>query len=326
MTPPLLQVEGLRVCFPGPLGEVEAVRGLDLALGLGETLGVVGESGCGKSVTALSILGLVPAPGRIADGRIRFDGADITAFSPRGLRQVRGRDIGMVFQEPMTSLNPVFTVGYQLGEALTAHQRLPRAELRRRCVDLLREVGIPEPEMRLGAYPAELSGGLRQRVMIAIAVACRPRLLVADEPTTALDVTIQAQIMALLSRLRRELGMALLLITHDLGLVAQNVERVMVMYAGHAVEEARTGEFFAEPLHPYSRGLLGSMPGAGGVGPGGRLAAIPGNVPHPTRVPSGCPFRDRCALAVEGCAASLPSLEEKAAGRRVRCFRVERRV
>ncbi len=326
MAEPLLQIENLQVSFFLPGAEVPAVRGLDLAVGAGETVGLVGESGCGKSVTALSVLGLVGDPGRIKAGSIRLGGRELVGLAPKQLREVRGRQVGMVFQEPMTSLNPVFTVGYQLAEALTTHFDLSRQEVRERCVALLREVGIPAPEDRLGAYPAQLSGGLRQRVMIAMAVACRPRLLLADEPTTALDVTIQAQIMGLLGRLRRELGMALVLITHDLGLVAQNVERVVVMYAGHAVEEATTADLFAEPLHPYTRGLLGSIPGAPGTRPGDRLRAIPGNVPHPTRVPSGCPFRDRCDRAVDACADRLPELERKRPGHRARCLRVERRV
>jgi oligopeptide/dipeptide ABC transporter ATP-binding protein len=232
----------------------------------------------------------------------------------------------MVFQDPMTSLDPVFTVGYQLGEALKTHLDLTRSEVRARSVELLREVGIAEPEARLAAYPFQLSGGLRQRVMIAIAAACRPKLLIADEPTTALDVTIQAQIMALLASLRRERAMSLLLITHDLGLVAQNVERVIVMYAGHQVEEAATAELFAEPLHPYTQGLLGSLPGTGRVHRGERLRAIPGNVPHPARAPSGCPFRDRCYMAIEACAEALPAWDEKRPHRRARCIRVERHV
>ncbi|MBE0617640.1 MAG: ABC transporter ATP-binding protein [Proteobacteria bacterium] len=322
----LLRVEELRVAFPGPDGEVAAVRGVSVALDRGETLALVGESGCGKSVTALSLLGLVPPPGRVVGGRVAFAGRDLTGLSPAELRDVRGRDIGMVFQEPMTSLNPVFTVGYQLAEALTTHFELARAEVRARCVELLREVGVSAPDARLKAYPSQLSGGLRQRVMIAIALACRPRLLIADEPTTALDVTIQAQIMALLGRLRREFGTALLLITHDLGLVAQNVDRVTVMYSGHVVEECATRELFAAPLHPYTRGLLGSMPGVGGASRGRRLQAIPGNVPHPSRVPSGCPFRDRCSLAVERCGDRLPLLEEKVPAHRARCIRVEPRV
>jgi oligopeptide/dipeptide ABC transporter ATP-binding protein len=299
-----------------------AVRGVDLDLERSETVALVGESGCGKSVTALSLLGLVPRPGWLAGGSISFQGRELIGLDARRLREVRGREIGMVFQEPMTSLNPVFTVGYQLAEALTTHFSMGRGETRERCLALLREVGVPAPESRLGAYPSQLSGGLRQRVMIAIAAACRPKLLIADEPTTALDVTVQAQIMALLARLRSELGMSLLLITHDLGLVAQNVERVVVMYSGVAVEEAPTRVLFAEPLHPYTKGLLGSMPGLGGSRRGERLRAIPGNVPHPSRVPSGCPFRERCMLAVEACARELPPLEAKAPGRRARCLRV----
>ncbi|GAB4248898.1 MULTISPECIES: ABC transporter ATP-binding protein [Deferrisoma] len=324
--PHLLEVENLRVSFHTRAGEVPAVRGLDLTVGHGEAVGLVGESGCGKSVTALSLMGLVPDPGRIEAGSIRLEGRELVGLPDEEYRRIRGRQIGMVFQEPMTSLNPVFTVGFQVAEALTTHFDLPRDEVRRRCVELLTEVGIPAPEDRLRAYPAQLSGGLRQRVMIAIAVACRPQLVIADEPTTALDVTIQAQIMGLLGRLRRERGMALLLITHDLGLVAQNVDRVVVMYAGYAVEEASTRELFRDPLHPYTRGLLGSIPGASGIRRGERLRAIPGNVPHPSRVPSGCPFRDRCDLAIEACGDAVPALEEKRPGHRARCIRVDRDV
>ncbi|MEW6489784.1 MAG: ABC transporter ATP-binding protein [Thermodesulfobacteriota bacterium] len=323
---PLLQVEALRVGFPGAGGEVAAVRGVSFSLERGGTLGLVGESGCGKSMTALAMAGLLPHPGRVAGGRVLLDGRDLTALGHGELREVRGRWVGMVFQDPMTSLNPVFTVGYQLAEALTAHLDLPRAEVRRRSVALLRETGVPEPEARLAAYPFQLSGGLRQRVMIAMAVACRPGLLIADEPTTALDVTVQAQIMALLASLRRELGMALLLITHDLGLVAQHVDRVAVMYAGHVVEACPTRALFETPLHPYTRGLLASVPGAGGVPRGQRLRAIPGNVPPPSRVPAGCPFRDRCELAIDGCAKALPELAEKAPDHRARCIRAQSHV
>jgi oligopeptide/dipeptide ABC transporter ATP-binding protein len=321
-----LQVEGLQVSFPGAGGDVHAVRGVSLSLDRGETLGLVGESGCGKSMTALAVAGLVPHPGWVAGGRVLLDGRDLTALGHRELRRVRGRSLGMVFQDPMTSLNPVFTVGYQLAEALTAHLDLPRSEVRRRSVALLREVGVPEPEARRAAYPFQLSGGLRQRAMIAMAVACRPGLLIADEPTTALDVTVQSQIMALLASLRRELGMALLLITHDLGLVAQHVERVAVMYAGHVVEQGPTRALFDDPLHPYTRGLLASVPRAAGEPRGHRLRAIPGNVPHPSRVPAGCPFRDRCELALDACGEALPELAKKAPDHRARCIRVESRV
>ncbi|GAB4262109.1 MAG: ABC transporter ATP-binding protein [Deferrisomatales bacterium] len=326
MRQPLLRVQGLEVSFASPDGEVPAVREVSFDLEAGRTLGLVGESGCGKSVTALSILGLIPPPGRIRSGSVCLEGRELTALGPREWRGVRGREIGMVFQEPMTSLNPVFTVGYQLAEALTAHGRMPRGELRRRCIELLEAVGIGEPEARLKAYPGQLSGGLRQRVMIAIALACRPKLLIADEPTTALDVTVQAQIMALLRQLRAELGTALLLITHDLGLVAQNVEQVLVMYAGYVMEQASTAALFAEPLHPYTQGLLGSLPGAAGVSRGGRLRAIPGNVPHPLQIPAGCPFRDRCPRAAAPCAEGVPALEEKAPGHQARCVRVPPRV
>jgi oligopeptide/dipeptide ABC transporter ATP-binding protein len=320
MTEPLLSVDDLQVSFVSAQGEVPAVRGLSLAVHRGEALGLVGESGCGKSVMAASVLGLLGPSGRVRGVR-RFGGRDLSNLSPSELRALRGGDVGMVFQDPMTSLDPVFTVGHQLGEAL-GHANLAKGELRRRCRELLADVGVPEPEARLAAYPGELSGGLRQRVMIAMATACRPKLLIADEPTTALDVTIQAQIMALLARLRSERRMALLLITHDLGVVAQNVDRVVVMYAGLAVEEASTRELFANPLHPYTRGLLGSMPGGPGHRRGHPLAAIPGTVPHPSRVPAGCAFRDRCPLAAEACADAVPALEERAAGHRVRCGRV----
>ena len=322
MTRDLLRVEHLRVEFPSPHGPLAAVRDVGLSLAGGEAVGVVGESGCGKSVTALSLLGLVPPPGRVAGGTVAVGGRDLASLSAAELRDLRGREVGMVFQEPMTSLNPVFTVGYQLAEALTTHQPLTRAAARGRCVELLGEVGISAPEARLRAYPGQLSGGLRQRVMIAIAIACGPRLLVADEPTTALDVTIQAQIMALLGRLRRQRDMALLLITHDLGLVAQNVERVLVMYAGMVVEECATTSLFENPLHPYTRGLLASLPGTRDTRPGQPLRAIPGAVPHPSRVPEGCPFRDRCSEAVAVCATGIPFLEEKRPQHRARCIRV----
>ena len=317
-----LAVRSLSVRFPSPSGFVQAVRGLSFAVEAGETLGLVGESGCGKSVTAHALLGLLGVGGEVSAGSIHLGGRDVARLPRRELVALRGRDVGMVFQEPMTSLDPVFSVGWQLGEALAADRRLTGRERRERSLELLREVGVPEPEARLGAYPSELSGGLRQRVMIAIAVARRPRLLVADEPTTALDATIQAQIMALLARLRRERSMAVLLITHDLGLVAQNADRVVVMYAGLAVEEATAERLFAEPLHPYTLGLLSSLPGGPGTRRGERLRAIPGTVPHPTRVPSGCPFRDRCSRAAAACAGAVPGLEEQRPGHHVRCLRV----
>ncbi len=322
----LLRLRDLRVSFPGDGEETRVVRGLDLRLGEGEAVGLVGESGCGKSLTALSILGLVPPPGWVSGGSIQWEGREIVRNTPLEFRKIRGREVGMVFQDPSTSLNPVFTIGFHLAEALRTCGLRNREEIRRRSVDLLRQVGVSAPESRLGSYPGQLSGGLRQRTLIAIAIACRPKLLIADEPTTALDVTIQAQIMAVLKRLREERGMALLLITHDLGLVAQNVARVVVMYAGLAVEEASTEQLFLQPLHPYTAGLMGSIPGAKGVERGGPLRAIPGAVPDPSVVPSGCPFRDRCPIAIEACGLALPPLEDKASGRRVRCLRVERLV
>lgn len=317
-----LHVEHLRVEFPSPHGPLPAVRDVGFSVAAGESVGMVGESGCGKSVTALSLLGLVPLPGRVAAGTIVVGGRELGGLSPAELRELRGRQVGMVFQEPMTSLNPVFTVGYQLAEALTSHQRLTRQQVREQCVALLGEVGIPAPEARLRALPGQLSGGLRQRVMIAMAVACGPQVLIADEPTTALDVTVQAQIMALLSRLRCERGMALLLITHDLGLIAQQVDRVLVLYAGRVVEQCTTEVLFANPLHPYTRGLLASLPGSATARPGALLRAIPGSVPHPARVPPGCPFRDRCAEVVAACAQTVPPLEEKRPQHLVRCLRV----
>ncbi len=323
---PLLRVEGLEVGFPTPAGVVSAVRGLGFAVAPGEAVALVGESGCGKSATALALLGLLPPPGRRAAGRVWLAGRELTALAPADLRAVGGRDLGMVFQDPMTSLNPVFPVGFHLAEALRPLGLGSRAAVRQRSLELLAEVGISAPEARLRAYPGELSGGLRQRVMIACAVACRPRLLVADEPTTALDVTVQAQIMALLGRLRREREMALLLISHDLGVVAQNVERVIVMYAGLAVEEAPSAALFAEPRHPYTQGLLASVPGAPGTRRGERLRAIPGAVPHPLRLPGGCPFRDRCPRAAPQCAEALPALVEWGPGHRGRCCRVDARV
>jgi peptide/nickel transport system ATP-binding protein len=320
---PLFRAEGLSVSFPSRHGEFAAIRGLELQIERREALALVGESGCGKSLTALSIIGLVPPPGRISAGRLLFDGRELSTLGAEEMRRLRGREIGMVFQEPAVSLNPVFTVEYQVGEALRSDRKLSRAQRREQILRLLQEVGIPDPEARLHAYPAQLSGGLRQRVMIAIAIACRPKLLIADEPTTALDVTVQAQILELLATLRAQEEMALLLITHDLGVVARHAQRVVVMYAGYAVEEAPTRALFRHPLHPYTKALLASMPGAPGVRPGERLAAVTGHVPHPSRLPSGCPFRDRCTVAIAACAQEVPHLREACPGRRVRCVRAE---
>jgi oligopeptide/dipeptide ABC transporter ATP-binding protein len=280
---------------------------------------VVGESGSGKSVTALSILRLLPAvTGRIVSGEILWQGRDILKLPEREVRALRGKSISMVFQEPMTSLNPVYTVARQIGEVLQLHEGMSRAQARARSIELLKVVGIPAPEQRVDSYPHELSGGMRQRVMIAMSIACRPQLLIADEPTTALDVTIQAQILELLSRLRRELGMAVLLITHDLGVVAEFAEQVLVMYAGTVVERASVAQLFATPLHPYTQGLLASAPSA--QSGKRRLATIEGVVPNLAALPPGCRFRERCTHAVAECARAEPPLTSLPSGRKVACF------
>ncbi len=320
---PLLEVRGLRTVFRSDGHDLAAVDGVEFSLARGGTLGLVGESGCGKSLTALSILRLVPSPpGRIAGGEIRFEGQDLVKLEERELRKIRGNRISMVFQEPMTSLNPVFTVGNQIAEAIRLHQGLRGRELDLRVVEMLRRVRIPDPERRVGDYPGQMSGGMRQRIMIAMALACQPALLLADEPTTALDVTIQAQILDLLRELRQELGMALLLISHDLGVVAELAEQVAVMYAGKIVESGPTDEIFANPRHPYTRGLIRSLPlGVRDDAPAGqRLASIPGTVPDLGARPSGCAFRDRCAIAHPECALEPPPLVEiDGAGHRVAC-------
>jgi peptide/nickel transport system ATP-binding protein len=311
---PLLEVENLQVHFRTPEGVNRAVDGVSFEVGEGETLAIVGESGCGKSVTANSILRLVPEPpGKIA-GAIRFEGTDLLGLSDRAMRDIRGNEISMIFQEPMTSLNPVLTVGRQLRETLRLHQGLDRAAADARALDMVNLVGIPEARRRLGEYPHQLSGGMRQRVMIAIALACNPKLLIADEPTTALDVTIQAQILDLMRDLKRRIGAAIVLITHDLGVVAEVAERVMVMYAGRKVEEAPVRELFRSPRHPYTQGLLGAVPKLGSslTGSETRLAEIPGLVPSlKSRIP-GCVFAGRCLYATELCREFAPALEPKA--------------
>jgi oligopeptide/dipeptide ABC transporter ATP-binding protein len=318
---PLLEVRDLRVSFFTPRGEVRAVDGVSFTIDEGETFGLVGESGCGKSVTALSLLRLLDGNGRIVGGDIVFAGRRLLALSEEEMRSLRGDQIAMVFQEPMTSLNPVFTVGYQIGEVLEVHRGMSRKQARAEAIELLRLVEIPEPERRVDAYPHQLSGGMRQRVMIAMALACRPRLLIADEPTTALDVTIQAQILDLLAHLQQQFGMAVLFVTHDLGIVAERARRVAVMYAGRIVEEAETATLFRNPLHPYTRGLLRSIPRLGMRVR--RLAAIPGSVPDPLSLPSGCRFRDRCTYAVARCAEIDPQLEPFGDSRAVACIRAQ---
>ncbi|WBY03559.1 ABC transporter ATP-binding protein [Ramlibacter tataouinensis] len=324
-TAPLLEVDGLRTHFDTLAGRVRSVDGLSFTVQAGETLGVVGESGCGKSVTALSILRLVPTPPGRHAGAIRYRGIDLLALSEREMRRIRGDRISMIFQEPMTSLNPVMTVGAQIAESVRQHQGASRSEAMKRAVEMLRLVQIPEPERRAGEYPHQLSGGMRQRVMIALALACRPELLIADEPTTALDVTIQAQILDLVKRLQRELGMGVIMITHDLGVVAESCDRVIVMYAGRKVEEAPVQELFDRPLHPYTRALMASMPAMNTRA--ARLTEIPGMVPALHDLPRGCAFAPRCAHAGERCRSEQPGLRPAdagaAAGHAVACFAVE---
>jgi peptide/nickel transport system ATP-binding protein len=294
----VLEVRNLRISFPSGESRVHPVDGVSFQLNRGETLALVGESGCGKSLTSLALLQLVPPPGRIDEASvIRLGDTDVVALRGEALRRIRGRRIGMIFQDPMTSLNPVFTVGDQIAEGILAHFKLPRSEARERALKLLQEVGIADPEERLKAYPHQLSGGMRQRVMIAIALAAEPEILVADEPTTALDVTVQAQILEVLDRLRSSRGMAVLLITHDLGIVAGRADRVAVMYAGQIVEEATTERLFSNPSHPYTQGLFASVPRI--TGPLRRLTPIRGSVPAATAWPAGCRFRPRCPKAFE---------------------------
>jgi peptide/nickel transport system ATP-binding protein len=318
---PLLEVENLQTHFRTPDGINRAVDGVSFHVEEGETLAVVGESGCGKSVTANSILRLIPEPpGKIA-GSIRFQGVDLLKLSDRAMRKVRGNDISMIFQEPMTSLNPVLTVGRQLGETLRLHQRVGKQEADERAIEMLRLVGISEAKRRLDEYPHQLSGGMRQRVMIAIALSCRPKLLIADEPTTALDVTIQAQILDLMKDLKSKIGAAIILITHDLGIVAEVAERVMVMYAGRKVEEAPVAQLYRSPRHPYTQGLFGAVPKLGSSldGTTTRLVEIPGVVPSLKERLPGCVFASRCALATDLCRQAAPALELKAAGHFAAC-------
>ena len=319
---PLLTVTDLRVTFPGPGGPVHPVDGVSFSLDRGEALALVGESGCGKSMTALAMLQLVPRPGAISAGTVDLGGADVTALRGEALRAIRGRRIGMVFQDPLTSLNPVLTVGDQVGEGLIAHGLATRAQAAVRAVELLREVGIPDPAARAEAYPHQLSGGLRQRVGIAIALAAEPEILIADEPTTALDVTVQAQILELIDQLRRDRGMAVLLITHDLGVVAGHADRVAVMYAGQVIETAATDALFRAPSHPYTRGLLASVPRL--HGPVTRLAPIPGTVPPPSQWPAACRFEPRCGERFARCAAERPPLLAVTPGHASRCWLVAR--
>ena len=319
--PPLLEIDNLHTQFVTPAGVVRAVDGVSYSLRSGETLGVVGESGCGKSVTALSILRLIATPpGRIVEGAIRFEGTDLLKLTESQMEDIRGNRISMIFQEPMTSLNPLLTVGRQISEAIALHQGVSRRAAMDGAVDMLRRVHIPEPEQRVHAYPHQMSGGMRQRVMIAMALSCNPKVLIADEPTTALDVTIQAQILDLMRELRDTLGTAIILITHDMGVVAENADRVVVMYAGRVVETAPTDRLFEAPTHPYTEGLLAAVPRIDA--PRARLHAIPGQVPAATAWPSGCRFRPRCPYAWEKCLEEPGLLETGSPGHTARCWLV----
>jgi oligopeptide/dipeptide ABC transporter ATP-binding protein len=314
----LLEVKNLHTYFQTREGLVCAVEGVSFHLDQGELLGLVGESGCGKSMTALSIMRLISPPGKIVAGEILFQGKNLLKLSNAQMRDVRGNDIAMIFQDPMTSLNPVFSVGEQIAEALRLHRGLSRKEARAAAIEAMREVSIPDPGLRADDYPHQLSGGMRQRVMIAMALACDPKLLIADEPTTALDVTIQAQILELMKELQKKIGMALLLITHDLGVVAEQADEVAIMYAGKIVERSNTRAIFTKPFHPYTVGLLNSLPRTGGA-KRKRLDAIPGVVPSPLNLPSGCRFRDRCPRAADVCAQTEPKLVAKDPGHTVAC-------
>ncbi|AWM10184.1 ABC transporter ATP-binding protein [Bradyrhizobium symbiodeficiens] len=322
----VLDVKNLKTVFFTNSGLFKAVDDLSFTVKRGETLAIVGESGCGKSVTALSLMRLVPdPPGRIVGGSISLEGTDLLALDEAEMRAVRGNRISMVFQEPMTSLNPVMRIGDQIVEAVRLHRNISAKEAQNVAVEMLRLVRIPEPARRAKEYPHQLSGGMRQRAMIAMALACRPALLIADEPTTALDVTIQAQILALILDLQKELGTGLVLITHDLGVVAQTAQRVIVMYAGRKVEEASVEALFAAPKHPYTRGLMASIPAvpAAGVPAQARLNEIPGTVPSLVRLPKGCAFAPRCKLAIKRCEAEYPPLADWGGGHLAACWRAE---
>ena len=319
MAEPLLKVEGLTTVLHLAAGAAPAVEGINLAVGSGETLGIVGESGCGKSMLALSLLGLQPnPPAEITGGSALFEGTDLLALPPERLRDIRGRRIGMIFQEPMTALNPVMQVGEQIAEVCRRHLGLGSRAAWRRAVDLLEQVRVPDPARRARGYPYQLSGGLRQRVMIAAALACEPAMLIADEPTTALDVTIQAQILDLIRELQAQTGMAIILITHDLGVIAELADRVMVMYAGRKIEEAAVSHLFAAPRHPYTRGLLGSIPVLGKCRDA-RLHEIDGVVPLPGALPQGCAFAPRCNRPIEVCSRVVPSLDPPGGVHRSAC-------
>lgn len=315
----LLEITNLKTYFFTDTGQVPAVNGVDFYIHEGETLGVVGESGCGKSVTSLTVMRLLTdTPGKVVDGSIRFKGKDLLSLSEKEMRKIRGNEIAMIFQEPMTSLNPVYTIGEQIGEAVKLHLKYNKKEAKNHVINMLKLVGIPRAEEIINEYPHQLSGGMRQRIMIAMAMACNPTLLIADEPTTALDVTIQAQILELMKKLKNEKATSIMLITHDLGVVAEMCDRVIVMYAGKVVEEAEVTEIFDNPKHPYTKGLLNSIPKLGQKMD--RLDSIPGNVPTPANMPKGCKFAPRCSQVMDICKENDPDLIQVEDGHKCRCF------
>ncbi len=318
---PLLEVKSLCTSFLTDAGEVRAVDHVSFAVEPGKLMGLVGESGSGKTATVLSIMRLLPETARITDGEILFDGKDLLTLPEPEMRAIRGARIAMIFQEPMTSLNPVFTIGSQVGEAVRLHQRTNRRETHDRVIEALRLVGLADPERRINDYPHQLSGGMRQRVMIAMALSCNPRLLIADEPTTALDVTIQAQILDLIRELQERFGLAVILVTHDLGIVNEYADAVTILYAARVMEQTSASELFRNPLNPYTKGLLGSIPGIDGS-PRRRLQAIPGTIPSALKPPVGCRFHPRCPIAVAQCSAADPPLQEKTPDHYVACIRV----
>ena len=321
MNQPLLKIEGLKTHFFTDEGVYRSVDGVDLEVLDGETLGIVGESGCGKTVTALSVLKLILSPGRIVEGKVFFKGRELTNLGEREMRKIRGNEIAMIFQEPMTSLNPLYTIGNQIEEVLKLHRGLKKQEARERAIELLRQVKIPRPEAIIDEYPHQLSGGMRQRAMIAMALACSPKLLIADEPTTALDVTVQAQILDLIGSIKKEFNSAMILITHDMGVVAEICDRVAVMYAGKVVEEADVATIFHQPLHPYTAGLLKSVPTLDSESEW--LDCIPGNVPVPLEIHKGCRFASRCTQCTERCLNEEPPLLSVTGTHKVRCHKAE---
>lgn len=318
---PLLEIKNLQTVFHTEEGAVQAVNGVDLSIESGQVLGVVGESGCGKSITSLSVLRLVPNPGRITGGEILFEGKDILKLSEKEMQGIRGKKIAYIPQDPMMSLNPVYTVGAQIVETIVLHQKVEKSEARKRAIEVLDQVKIPEAHKRIDDYPHQFSGGMRQRVMIAMALSCKPKLLIADEPTTALDVTVQAQILELLRSIQKEEGTAIMMITHDLGVVAEMCHHVAVMYAGSIVESAQVDKLFKDPKHPYTRGLIECIPKPGKNNPD-KLKPIEGQPPHLIKLPDACRFAERCPLVIDDCLAGFPSLEEKAPEHLARCIRV----